>query len=379
MRISRDLVAHLGGATVTKVAPAGVQFILLLVVARDGTLDEVGRMALASAASFLCGALAEVGFGTTLSVPGAYFGVNAPPLRSTRRLRLVTAVAGSGLYLLLWLAGLGQHDPRFLLVTPLPCALALAAGYAGVMNAAGRLRLEGTIAVAESVIVLGIVFLAAMWISPFSAALIGLTVGRGAGTIARAFVVRGLPQTHAEVEGVARAQSWFALGTGVIVLQGQADLLAIGFIGSLALAGVYGPLLRTAYGLLLVAEALSWALYGGAGASLGSGAESSRARRSWLMVALGLGLAVGTVFALAAEPLLEFLLDRPVEGIEGAIALLAVLIVVRFLSFGLSVLIVRAGRQRDQVPVLAGAAVVLTAGALLGAAARRAHGHAARG
>ena len=56
-----------------------------------------------------------------------------------------------------WAAGLGHHDPRFLLLAPLPLALALSAGYAGVMNASGALRYEGAIAVAESALIVSLV------------------------------------------------------------------------------------------------------------------------------------------------------------------------------------------------------------------------------
>src|ERR687886_225682 len=106
----RHLFLHFAGAAVTKLAPPLVQLVLLLLVARDSTLDDVGRLALASAVSFLCGATAELGFATTLSIPRPTFGVAEPPLKATSRLRLVAALGGSLLYLALWAAGLGGHD-----------------------------------------------------------------------------------------------------------------------------------------------------------------------------------------------------------------------------------------------------------------------------
>src|ERR671938_587583 len=212
----RHLLLHFAGAAVTKLAPPLVQLVLLLLVARDSTLDDVGRLALASAVSFLCGATAELGFQTTLSIPRPTFGTSAPPLRATGRVRVASALAGSLLYVVLWGAGLGSHGAVFLLVAPLPFLLALSYGYAG-------------------------------------------------GTLARAILVRDLPQSaEAAVGPLFRAQLPFALATLAIVFQGQADMLAIGFFGTLGLAGLYGPLLRTAYSTLLSAEAFSWGLYGDA-------------------------------------------------------------------------------------------------------------------
>src|SRR5919199_983010 len=168
----RHLFLHFAGAAVTKLAPPLVQLVLLLLVARDSTLDDVGRLALASAVSFLCGAMAELGFQTTLSIPRPTFGTAAPPLRAT---------------------------------------------------------------------------------------------GRAGGTLARAILVRDLPQSTDGAPGpLFRAQLPFAVATVAIVFQGQADMLAIGFFGTLALAGLYGPLLRTTYSTLLSAEAFSWGLYGDA-------------------------------------------------------------------------------------------------------------------
>src|SRR2546423_7582435 len=87
------LFLHFAGAAVTKLAPPLVQLLLLLLVARESTLDDVGRLALASAVSFLCGALAELGFMTTLSIPPPQFGVEAPTLHATARVRVDSAIA----------------------------------------------------------------------------------------------------------------------------------------------------------------------------------------------------------------------------------------------------------------------------------------------
>src|SRR5690349_6375398 len=86
---SSHLFLHFAGAAVTKLAPPLVQLLLLLLVARESTLRDVGVLALASAVNFLCGALGDLGFATTLSIPRTTFGTAAPPLRATARLRFV--------------------------------------------------------------------------------------------------------------------------------------------------------------------------------------------------------------------------------------------------------------------------------------------------
>src|ERR671934_1476996 len=229
----RDLFLHFGGAAVTKLAPPLVQLVLLLLVARNGTLDDVGRLALASAVSFLCGSLAELGFTTTLSIPRPTFGTAAPPLRATARVRIASALAGSLLYVVLWGAGLGSHDRVFLLVAPLPFLLALSYGYAGAMNASGRLRIEGAVSVAESLAIVVIAVAGSLVGSALTWSLVALTAGRVGGTMARAAFVRNLPQsTEAAVAPLFRAQLPFALAALAIVFQGQADMLAIGFFGA---------------------------------------------------------------------------------------------------------------------------------------------------
>ncbi|HEX6702437.1 MAG TPA: glycosyltransferase [Gaiellaceae bacterium] len=356
-RVRRSIVLHFAGGTTTKLLPPATQFVLLLVVARQSTIGEVGKLALASAASFACGAVADIGFATTLSVPRAYFGTAEPPVRGTRRVRLAAAFAGVLLYVVLWGAGLGGHDARFLIVAPLPIVLALSYGYSGVINAAGELWWEGAVAIVEASVVL-LVTLALVVASDaaLTAALVGLLVGRSIGVVARALVIRRLAQTEIAPASVVRTQAPFVAGTVLTVAQGQIELLALGFVGSFALAGVYGPLLRTAMGLLLVAEAVSWGLYGGVGRTP---ERQERLVRAWTGVGLGLGAVFAVSFAFFAHPFLEFLLGRKVADARGAIVLLALVIATRFSSFVLTVPLVRAGRQREQVPVVAAAAAIL--------------------
>src|ERR671923_247511 len=267
----------MGAGTVAKLAPPLVQLGLLLLVARRGSLDDVGRLALASAASFLCGSLAELGFATTLSLPRLTSGTAEPPLRATERLRVGAAFGGAGLYSVLWAAGLGGHDPVLLLVAPL--------------------------------------------------------------------------------HGLARAQLPFALATLAIVVQGQADMLAIGFFGSLAVAGVYGPLLQTTYAPLLSAEALD---------ELGDSGWLARHRRA---AGLCLGVLLAGAFALLAEPFLRFLLHRPLPDLTPAVSLFALVVVARFVALVFNVEVLRAGRQRDEIPILGLASLALALGGALAAAA----------
>jgi glycosyltransferase involved in cell wall biosynthesis/O-antigen/teichoic acid export membrane protein len=350
---------------VTKLAPPLVQLGLLLLVARESTLEDVGRLALASAVSFLCGALAELGFATTLSIPRPTFGTQAPPLRATGRLRVVSAFAGSLLYVVLWAAGLGGHGAVFLVVAPLPFALALSYGYAGAMNASGRLRIEGAVSVVESVAIVAIAVAGSFFGSALTWSLVALTVGRAGGTAARAILVRGLPQSTGSVAPLFRAQLPFALATLAIVFQGQADMLAIGFFGTLGLAGLYGPLLRTTYSPLLAAEAFSWGLYGDAHPE--EHAPGGLFARRWRAATIGLGVVLAIGFAVLAEPFLRFLLHRSIPDLMPAISLFAVVIVLRFAALVLNVEILRAGRQRDEIPVLAVSSLVLAGGAVAAA------------
>src|SRR5919202_716315 len=338
----RHLFLHFAGAAVTKLAPPLVQLVLLLLVARDSTLDDVGRLALASAVSFLCGAMAELGFQTTLSIPRPTFGTAAPPLRATGRVRVVSALAGSLLYVVLWGAGLGMHGAVFLLVAPLPFLLA------------------------ESAAIVSIAVVGTLVGSALTWSLVALTVGRAGGTLARAILVRDLPQSTDGAPGALfRAQLPFALATVAIVFQGQADMLAIGFFGTLGLAGFYGPLLRTTYSTLLSAEAFSWGLYGDAHPDERPGA--GLLARHWRAASMALGVVLASGFAFLAEPFLRFLLDRSLPDLTLAIALFAVVIGLRFAALVLTVEILRAGRQRDELPVLAVASAVLAVGAVLAA------------
>jgi O-antigen/teichoic acid export membrane protein len=355
--VRRSILFHFAGGATTRLAPPATQFLLLLVVARQSSVGEVGKLALASAASFACGAVADVGFATTLSVPRAYFGTKEPPVRGTRRVRVAAALGGALLYVALWGAGLGGHDARFLIVAPLPIALALSYGYSGVVNAAGALWWEGGVALVEATIVLLVTLVLVVTSdAALTGALVGLLAGRGVGLGARVLVIRRLPRSEVAPASVLRTQAPFVASTVLTVAQGQIELLALGFVGSFALAGVYGPLLRTAAGLLLVAEAVSWALYGGIGRTM---ERQQRLVRAWTGVGLGLGGVFAVAFALLAHPFLEFLLGRHVADARGAIVLLALVIATRFGSFVLTVPLVRAGRQREQVPVVAAAALVL--------------------
>ena len=364
----RHPVLHFTGAGVAKLAPPFVQFVLLLLVARAGSLDDVGRLALASAAAFLCGALAELGLATSLSIPKVTFGTDGAPLRATRRLRLTAALLGCVLYVVLWAAGLGGHDPVLLLVAPLPFALALAYGYAGAMNASGELHYEIPISLGESALVLAIALLGALAVPALTAALAALLIGRFAGLFARMVVVRRLPQSDvAHLPRVVRAQVPFALATVAFVIQGQADILAVGFFSALAVAAVYAPLLRTAYSTLLSAEALSWSLFGGANPDEHAG--SGRLGRAWRPLTMALGVVVALLFVLLAQPFLHLLLDRPVPNLTGAVLLFGAVIVTRFGALMLHVDVLRAGRQRDEIPVLFASAGVLAVFGIIAASA----------
>src|SRR5205814_117697 len=104
-------------------------------------------------------------------------------------------------------------------------------------------------------------------------------------------------------------------------------------------------------------EAVSWGLYGGVGKTP---ERQQRLVRAWTGVGLGLGAIFAVSFAVLAHPFLEFLLGRKVADARAAIILLALVIATRFGSFVLTVPLVRAGRQREQVPVVAAATAVLT-------------------
>jgi O-antigen/teichoic acid export membrane protein len=345
------------GGVVSKLAPSGVQLLLLLFVARRTGLDDVGRLALASAVAFLCGNLAEVGTMTSLSLPDRYFGVAEPPLRATRDLRWGAAAAGSVLYGLLWAAGLGSHETVFLVALALPALLAVSFGYAGALNATGALALEGWISLAESGLIVGLAFaFFAVW-SPVAAALAALSIGRLAGTIVRAAAVRRRPQSDAQrIAGATRSQLGFLATSAAIVVEGQADVVVLGFVGTFTLLGVYGPLIRACYATFLVAEGLSLALY-----SL----DESGLRR-WRRRGLAAGVVAAIAFFFFARPLLDFVLSTTLHHLLWPVALLAILIPVRFYGYLLGVDLVRAGRQLARVPALLVGTAILVAGAIVG-------------
>jgi O-antigen/teichoic acid export membrane protein len=365
----RQVIPHLLGAGAAKFAPPLSQFVLLLVVARVGTLDDVGLLALASASSFLCGALGDLGFSMTLSMPKVVFGTEAPPLRATRRLRHLSAGLGSLLYVALWAAGVGKHDPALLILVPLPYALSVAAGYSGSMNAAGKLSFEIPISIGESVVILAVTLLGSLVAPTLEMALLGLVLGRGLGLLARAQRMRHIPQSDvARVPASARAQLPYALATVAFVIQGQADMVVVGLFGALATAAVYGPLFRTAASTVLAAEGLSWSLFGGANPD--EAQSAGVLARNWrgLMCLLGVAIAVG--FVALAHPFLHFLLDRTLPNIDAAVFLFGGLIVARFVTLMLQVDILRAGRMNDTLWALLLSAVMLaglsTAAALAG-------------
>ncbi|HEV2068747.1 MAG TPA: hypothetical protein VGR26_03015 [Acidimicrobiales bacterium] len=273
------------------------------------------------------------------------------------------------LFMVAWAAGLGAHDWRLLLATPLPLALALGYGYAGAMNAGGALDREGHVTVAESVAVIALAsVLVALSIDPLAASLVALTVGRGVGALGRGLLLRSLPSSDCELSrGAITNQMWFGASTVVLALQGQADLLILGILGQFVQLAVYGPLLRTAYGTVLIAEALAWALLGRAGDSVGnnelrpSGARLSVAwlLRHWRAVGVVLGGTVAVAFVVAAAPVVQFILGRPVSGLTIPVIVFAGDIILRFLSFVQTVEIVRSGRQSERIAVGLAATAVL--------------------
>ena len=351
----------------SKLLPPVVQLSLLLIIGRNGGLTDVGLVALASSVSFLCGSLAEAGFGISLSVPATYLDTERPPLRATREARIGAALMGSVLYLLLWCVGVGSHQVGLLILVPLPFLLALSYGYAGAMNHSAVLRYEATVSFAESMTVVVLALALIQVMDPVYAVLTGLLVGRLAGTIARAVLLRHIPTSAAWVPHVVRTQLPFVATTGAIVAQGQADILLLGFMGSLAMLGVYAPLLRMAYGALLVAEAFGWALYPTRPEEVDSSASGVGARvvRHWRLSGLVLGVIAGAAFLVLAKPVLQVIVNQPVHGVGLPIALLSLVIVVRFGSFVLSVDIVRQGLQMARLPYLLGGAVVLLVGTAL--------------
>jgi O-antigen/teichoic acid export membrane protein len=345
-----------------------VQLTLLLVVARLGQLEDVGRLALASAASFTCGAFAELGFGTSLSVPRAYFGTALPPLRRTRRMRVGAALLGSVGYVALWLLGLGGHEPQFLIATPLPALLALSYGYAGAMNASSALAREGRITVVESAttvwIAIGLFFL----LDPLPAALGALVAARLLGTALRARAVAAMPQTdEPPTRSPLKTQSWFLLASTLVVLSGQIDLLAAGFVAAFATLGVFGPMIRTAFSMSLVAEALSWSLYGRAGHRSSRETRVASFVQDWSRAAPVLGFAAAVAYFVVAPWFIPFLVEEEITSIHVPIAFFSGAILMRFITFSHSLRLIRAGRQRDRIPGLLLATLVLLVSGVSGA------------
>jgi SAM-dependent methyltransferase/O-antigen/teichoic acid export membrane protein len=362
-----NAAVHFGGALTSKLLPPVVQFALLVIVGRRGTLADVGAVALASAAAFLCGSLAEAGFGTSLSVPRAYFGTEEPPLRATRAVRVGAAVLGSLAYVVLWALGLGAHHGDLLIAAPLPFVLALAYGQAGVMNQRQMLHQEALISFGEAVVAVVGALVMVHVIAPVGAVLVALVCARSLGACARALVLRTLQVSANSVDAVLRRQLPFVATTGAMVAQGQADILVLGFMGSLAVLGVYAPLLRLAYGALLVAEALGWALYPARREETQAPVRGIGGRmvRHWRRVGVLTGIVVAGAFAGLAEPLLHVVVGRPVHGLVYPVACLSLVIVIRFGSFVVGVDLVRAGLQSRRFVYLIVSAAILLTGAWL--------------
>lgn len=356
-------MTHFLGALVWKFAPPGAQLLLILVVARTGTLTDVGALAIASALSFFLGALGEFGFSTTLSVPRVAFGRHTPPLRPTRAIRIAAAALASLLYGGFWLAGIGDHAASLLILCPLPFFLGLSYGYTGALNACGMLGVEAVVSITESVTIVMLALVFMRTLDALASALLALTVARGLGAFARMMATRRIPESHAPaspLRGILRTQFRFAASTGVTVVQGQLDIVVIGFLGTLTLAALYGPLLRAAYSVLLIPEALSWALYGDAARSRVFGREGRVSTRTFFVT---LGLATGIAFAVSAQPFMSLLLGRSIHGLLLAVLLFALVIPIRSLSSSFGIELVRSGRQAKRIPIIAGAGVVLLAGA----------------
>jgi len=87
------------------------------------------------------------------------------------------------------------------------------------------------------------------------------------------------------------------------------------------------------------------------------------------MIALAGAVVLAVFFAALAEPFLHLILNRNMHGLAVPIALCSVMIVARFGALVLNVDILRAGRQREQIPIVAVAAGVLVAGAIVAALA----------
>lgn len=294
---------------------------------------------------------------TSLSLPQTYFGERFPPLRATRKLRFTAAVAGSVVYGLLWAAGMGSHETVFLVGLGLPALLALSFGYAGALNGTGALGTEGVVSVLESLLVIGIAYALFPIMSVVSACLVALTIARAAGTVARGAVARRRPQSpSAHIPGALRSQLGFLASSAATVVEGQADVVILGFLSTFALLGVYGPLLRTAYVLFLIAEGISLAMY----------SMSDRDSRRWRTGTLVIGVVAAIIFGVLANPLLDLLLTGTQPNLLWPLLLLALLIPVRFAGYTVSVEIVRAGRQVARIPVLVVATLILVAGAIVG-------------
>jgi hypothetical protein len=361
---------HFAGAVLSKFTAPALQFFLLTYVGRTQTVHDVGLLALGSAAAFLAGALGDVGFQTSLSLPRAYYGVEDPPLVATRRVRYVAATCGSLIYLGLVGAGLGRSDAHLWLLGPLPFTLALSLGLSGAMNAVGMLEIEGRIAIAESLVSAVLSVGIGQWAGdPLAGACVGLTAGRAIGLAFRSLATARLPQSRVRcLGGLWRKQQGFILSNVALIFQGQADLLMLGMLGTVALAAAYAPILRLAYTAALLAEALAWALFFRERRARGGALyPDSRLGRHPVISAASVGTLISVAF-VAGSPAIVHLISPNIPVSPVAVVLLGLVIPVRFAIFALSLDIVRHGRQVHRVPSLVFSSIVLAAGTLLAAA-----------
>jgi O-antigen/teichoic acid export membrane protein len=368
--------AHFVGAMLSKFTPPLLQFVLLVYVGRSGTVHDVGLLALGSAAAFLAGIIGDIGFQTSLSLPRAYYGVEDPPLLATRRLRYLAAASGSVLYLGLVAGGLGGSDPHLWLLGPVPFLLAVSLGLSGAMNAVGKLELEGRIAIAESIVSAGLAVLIGYSANDaLTGAFAGLTGGRAVGLALRLLAVAGLPQSRRRLVGTSwRKQRGFVVSNAALIVQGQADLLTLGMLGSVALAAAYGPLLRLAFTAALLGEAVAWAVfYRERRARGGPLYPDSRLGRHPVISAVGLGALISLCFA-AVAPAMVHLISPDIPVSATAVVLLALVIPVRFAVLAISVEIVRYGSQMRRVPSLVLSSVAVVAGTAVAAAAASVEG-----
>jgi hypothetical protein len=367
---------HFAGAVLSKFMPPALQFLLLVYVGRSETVHDVGVLALGSAAAFLGGIVGDIGFQTSLSLPRAYYDVEDPPLVATRRLRYFAAACGSLIYLALVAGGLGRSDAHLWLLGPLPFLLAVSLGLSGAMNAVGKLQIEGRIAVTESIAAAALaVATGRATHDALTGAFVGLTAGRAVGLALRLATVARLSQSRLPLVGsLWRRQRGFAVSNAALIFQGQGELVTLGMLGTVALAAAYAPLLRLAFTAALLGEALAWAIFFREREARGRALyPDSGLGRHPIVSAFGLGAVISLCFA-AVAPAVVHLISPDITVSATAVALLALVIPVRFAVLGISVEIVRYGMQIRRVPSLVLSSGALVAGTLVAAAVESVQG-----